>query len=269
MIQFLSSLGAHSLALLVYPGLLTILLLGALPEVVWTRLTGGGSSWRGVPRRRPTPVQSTIAVGAILASVPVAAPFSPMPADERSVVIAAVALAFTAWADLALTVEHVPDPRLVLLVQFCWLLAVLGPAVQPESLRPQVLGNVLVPGLVPVKVACGVLYVLCLPVLMRLWPLTSPADRRGRQRVDLARGLCWFPYSALFTTLFFPPPADDAEDLVRFFAITVLVMAAVIAGGWALDRFAAAAARFVYTRIVPGYAVAVLAGVVVTSLLMR
>jgi hypothetical protein len=268
-IQLLSSLAAHSLALLIYPGLLTILLVGALPEVVWTRLIGGGSSWRGVPQRRPTPVQSTIAVGAILASVQVAAPFSPMPTDDRSVVIAAVALAFTAWADLALTVEHVPDPRVVLLVQFCWLLAVLGPAVQPESLRPQVLGNVLVPGLVPLKVACGVLYLLCLPVLMRLWPLASAADRRGRQRIDLARGLCWFPYSALFTTLFFPPPTDDVADLVRFFAITVVVMAAVILGGWSLDRFAGAVARFAYTRIVPLYAAAVLAGVVATSLVMR
>jgi hypothetical protein len=268
-IQFLSSLAAHSLALVVYPGLLTILLLGALPEVVWTRLIGGGSSWRGVPRRRPTPVQAAVAVGSILASVQVAAPFSPMPADERSVVIAAAALAFTAWADLALTVEHVPDPRVVLLVQFCWLLAVLGPAVQPESLRPQVLGNVLVPGLIPLKVACGLLYLSCLPALMRLWPLTSAADRRGRQRVDLARGLCWFPYSALFTTLFFPPPTDDVVGLVRFFAITAGVMAAAIVGGWSLDRLAGTIARFVYSRIVPVYAVAVLAGVVATSLLMR
>lgn len=270
MIQVLSGLATHSLALVVYPGLLAILLAGALPEVLWTRLTGGGPSLhQGLHVRRPTPVQATTALCAILAAVQVAAPFNPLPTDERSVVVAAVALAFTPWAELALTVEHVPAPGVTLLVQFCWLLAVLGPAVQPESLRPQVLGNVLVPSLVPIKVACGVLYLLCLPALLRLWPLSAPADRRARQRIDAARALCWFPYTALFVTLFFPPPAEDLFGVVRFFALTFAALAVVMALGWLLDRVGEAAGRFVYTRLVPLYSVAVLALIVATSLLMR
>src|SRR5207244_5780325 len=100
------------------------------------------------------------------------------------VVRAGCVLAVTVWAELALTVEVAADPGLLLVLQLCWLLAGLGPAVQPESLRPQVLGNVLVPGLLPVKVACAFLYLLCLPALLRLWPLAPPTERRGRQRLD-------------------------------------------------------------------------------------
>lgn len=269
MIAFLSSLGSLSLALLIYPGLLTILVLGAAPEFVWTRLTGGASARPAWPRFRLTPVQATIAVGSILASVQVAAPFNPVPTDERSVVIAAVALAFTAWAELALTVEHVPEPRLLLIVQFCWLLAVLGPAVQPESLRPQVLGNVIVPGLLPLKVACGLLYLLCLPALLRLWPQPASADRRARKRVDPARLLSWFPYAALFTTLFFTPSSDDVRGVVRFFGISLVVTVAVVAAAWWLDRRGGTLAHGLYARAVPIFSVAVLAGVIVTSLVMR
>lgn len=269
MIQTLSDLATHSLALLAYPGLGTVILFGALAEIVWTRAAHGGLSLRGLPPRRPTPVQATIAVGSILAAVQVAAPFNPVPTDERSVVIAAVALAFTAWAELALTVEHVPQPGLMLLVQFCWLLAVLGPAVQPQSLRPQVLGNVFVPGLIPVKVACGLLYLLCLPALLRLWPLAAPADRRGRQRIDLSRMLVWFPYVALFATLFFRPSADDPGGLVFFFGLTVAVTAIVILGGILFDRWGAPLARGFYARVVPPYALAVLMLVILTSVLMR
>jgi hypothetical protein len=268
-IQTLSSLGTHALALIAYPGLLTVLLFGALAEITWTAPSGVRLRWRGLPRRRPTPVLATVAVCAILAAVQVAAPFNPVPTDERSVVIAAVALAFTVWAELALTVEHVPEPGLMLVVQFCWLLAVLGPAVQPESLRPQVLGNVLVPALLPVKVACGFLYLLCMPALLRLWPVSVAVDRRSSPRINLARAMCWFPYGALFTTLFFPPSADDLAGLARFFVLTFAAAAVVIAAGLVLDRRGAAVARGLYMRVVPPYAALVLLLVVGTSILMR
>src|SRR6195256_4350196 len=178
MTQILTALGTHTLALVVYPGLLATVVLGGVAEIAWTRITTGGWTWPALPRRRPTPVLATILLGSSLAAVQLAAPFNPVPSEERSVVVAAVALAFTAWAELALTIELVAEPRLLLVVQVCWLLDVLGPAVPPESLRPQVLGNVLVPALLPVKVACGVLYVLCLPALLRLWPFVPKGDRR-------------------------------------------------------------------------------------------
>src|SRR5439155_17799353 len=207
-IQILAGIATHSVALLLYPGLAAMVAFGILVELAWMRLSRRGSEWPELPRRRPSPVLGTIALCALLASVQLAAPFNPVPGEERSIVLASVGLAFTVWAELALTVEFVAEPGLLLVIQLCWLLAVLGPAVQPESLRPQVLGNVLVPALLPVKIACAFLYVLCLPALLRLWPLAAPGERRGRRRLD-GRILTWFPNCGLFTTLFVTPSSDD------------------------------------------------------------
>jgi len=269
MTQLLSALASHALALVAYPGLLTAAVFGGLAEGAWMRITRGGWSWPDFPRRRPTPVLATVIVCSILTDVQLAAPFNPVPSDERSVVVAAVALAFTVWAELALTVEHVAEPRLLLIVQFCWLLAVLGPAVQPESLRPQVLGNLLVPALLPVKLASGALYLMCLPALLRLWPIVPPGDRRVRHRLDAARALCWFPYCGLFTTLFFPPSGDDALGVLRFFGITSVVAIVLVAAGFVMQRRGAAVARGLYMRVITPYAFVVLLVVVLTSLLLR
>ena len=269
MIQILSGIATHAVALLVYPGLAAVVAFGACVELVWMRLSTHDWELPVLPRRRPSPVAGAVALCAILAAVQLAAPLSPVPGEERSVVLAAIALAFTAWAELALTVEFVAEPGLLLVIQLCWLLAVLGPAVQPESLRPQVLGNVLVPGLLPVKVACAFLYLLCLPALLRLWPLAPPAERRGKRRLDARRVLTWFPYCGLFTTLFFPPPADDVSGLLRFFGITLLVAGVVIVVGIVVQRRGAEIVRGTYTRAVTPFAVLVLAIVVVTSILMR
>src|SRR5258706_7112799 len=149
MAQLLSALGAHTLALVVYPGLLAAAVFGGLVEGAWVRITQGGWSSPDFPRRRPTPVLATVIVCSILTDVQLAAPFNPVPSDERNLVVAAVALAFTVWAELALTVEHVAEPRLLLIVQFCWLLAVLGPAVQPETPHPKVPCNLFAPTTIP------------------------------------------------------------------------------------------------------------------------
>jgi hypothetical protein len=268
-IQTLLSIGTHAVALLLYPGLVAMVAFGALAELAWMRLNRPDWRWPELPRRRPTPVVATVAVCAVIAAVQLAAPFNPVPGDERSVVLAAVALAFTAWAELALTVEFVAAPGLLLIVQVCWLLAVLGPAVQPESLRPQVLGNVLVPSLLPVKLACAFLYLLCLPALLRLWPFTPAADKRVRQRLDAGRILTWLPYCGLFTTLFLPPQGDDLGGLLRFFAITFGVAAVLVVFGLAVRHRGPEAARGLYTRAVPPYAALVLAVVVATSLLVH
>jgi len=269
MTQVLAAIATHALALVLYPGLVTGAMFGGLAEVAWMSATAGGWSWPELPRRRPTPVLATVLVCSILAAVQLAAPFNPVPSEERSVVVAAVALAFTAWAELALTVELVAEPRLLLIVQFCWLLAVLGPAVQPETLRPQVLGNVLVPALLPLKVACGVLYLVCLPALLRLWPFAPPGDRRTRRRVDAARALCWFPYCGLFTTLFFSPPADDGLGLLRFFGITLIVAVVMIGVGFVMQRRGVVLARAVYVRAIAPYGLVVLVVAVGTSFLLR
>lgn len=269
MTQILSSLATHALALVLYPGLLTAAIFGGLAETAWMSVRGGGWSRPDLPSRRPTPVLATVIVCSILAGVQLAAPLNPVPSEERSAVVAAVALAFTAWAELALTVDMVAEPRLLLIVQFCWLLAVLGPAVQPETLRPQVLGNVLVPALLPLKVACGALYLLCLPALLRLWPFAPPGDRRMRRRLDAGRALCWFPYCGLFTTLFFPPPTDDVLGLLRFFGITAVVAVVLIGEGLLMQRRGALLARGFYTRAIVPYALVVLLLTVGTSFLLR
>lgn len=269
MIQALLAIGSHAVALVVYPGFLTMLAFGAVVELAWMRVTRRDWDWPDIPRKRPTPVVATMALCALVAAVQVAAPWNPIPPDERSVVLAAAGLVFTVWAELALTVDFVAAPGLTLIVQFCWLLAVLGPAVQPESLRPQVLGNVLVPGLLPVKIACAFLYLLCLPALLRMWPFAPPSERRARRRLDGARVVTWFPYCALFTTLFVPPQNDDVLGLARFAGVTVAVAAATIAFGVLLRWRGAAVVRGLYSRIVTSYGVAVLAIVVATSIVLR
>lgn len=269
MIQFLLDVAAHAAALALYPGLLTMAAFGALVELGWMRVSRPAWQWRDLPRGGPSPVLATVAVCGVVAAVQLAAPFNPVPGDERSVVLAAVALAFTAWAELALTLEFVAEPGLLLVVQACWLLAVLGPAVQPESLRPQVLGNVLVPGLLPVKVACAFLYLLCVPALLRIWPFAPHADKRVRPRVDAGRLLCWFPYCGLFATLYLPPSTDDALGLVRFFGVTFVVAAVVIAFSSLMRVRGVELAKGLYTRVIAPFAALVLLIVVATSILMR
>ncbi|HET9782807.1 MAG TPA: hypothetical protein VFR33_13625 [Candidatus Dormibacteraeota bacterium] len=269
MIDLLLGIASHAVALLLYPGLATMVAFGLVAELVWMRLSSREWELPELPRRRPSPVVGIVALCAVVAAVQTAAPLNPVPGDERSIVLAAVGLAFTAWAELALTVEFVAAPGLMLLVQACWLLAVLGPAVQPESLRPQVLGNLLVPSLVPVKVACAFLYLLCLPALLRVWPFAPAGERRGRRRLDAERILTWFPYCALFTTLFVTPSSDDLIGLLRFFGITVAVAALVIGAGLALHRRGEHIVRGLYVRGVAPFAGVVVVVIVATSILMR
>jgi len=246
-----------------------VAVIGFAAEVMWTRLAKG--NWvlvTNVSELR-SPVVATVALFAILVAVQLAAPFNPVASAERNVIVAVIVLAFTVWVEVALTSDLGHAPGLLLLVQFCWLVAVLGPAVQPESLRPQVLGNVLVAALLPVKVASGLLYVLCLPALLRVWPLTPSGDRRARLRFDAVRALCWFPYCGLFATLFFPPSADDALGLLRFFAITLAAVVLCIVMGLLMLRWGGDTARGVYRRAVAPYAGLVLVLVVITSFLMK
>lgn len=269
MTQLLTSIATHALALIAYPGGLTVAVFGLVVEMTWSRLSGGSQVLPRMRVARPSIVQVAVALLAVLAATQVAAPFNPVPPAERNVIVAAVAIGFTAWAELALDPELVARPGLVLVIQACWLLSVLGPAIEPQTLRPQVLGNVLVPALMPVKVACGFLYLLCLPALLRMWPVAPRADRRTRPRFNVTRALVWFPYCALFATLFFPPPTDDLAGLLRFFAITAGTAAVCLVTASLLARRGAERARGLYSRAVPPYSVLVLALVAVTLILTR
>jgi hypothetical protein len=90
-----------------------------------------------------------------------------------------------------------------------------------------------------------------------------------RPRFDTVRALCWLPYCGLFTTLFFPPSADDALGVLRFFGITLGVAGLSVIAGVVMARRGAETALGLYRRAVPPYAVLVLVVIVITSLLMR
>jgi len=265
--QLLAAAASHAVALLLYPGLVTLIAVGVALEATWSSVSRGSPIFLAVRRARPQIVYVAVALLAVLAVVQTGAPFNPVPPAERNAIIAVAALGFTAWAELALDPELVATPGLLLVIQACWVLAVLGPAVEPQSLRPQVLGNVLVPSLLPVKVASGFLYLLCLPPLLRLWPLAPPADRRTRPRFNVTRALVWLPYCALFATLFFPPQTDDFAGLARFAGLVAATAFITILAGALLSRRGAERARGLYSRVVPPYSLLVLVLVVGTLII--
>jgi hypothetical protein len=249
-------IGLHSAALVAFPGAVTLLLAGAMAE--W------GAAWALVPERggvvpagrsllravtpsvRPLglpPMATAAALMTLLAATQVSIPLSPVPTGERNLMVATIALASAGWAAWAWGWNRRDlNPRLVLSVQAVWLVAVFAPAVVPENLRPEALGAVMIASLLPVKIACAVLYLLCLPVLMQLLPEAAPqglpaaAGRRepGLEAAgfELVRVLLWLPYCGLFASLFFPPFGDDAVGLLRFLGVA--------AGGAAVAIFIAA-----------------------------
>jgi hypothetical protein len=269
MTQFLAQLATHVAALLLYPGLVTMAVFGSAAESIWVRVSEKRWVLPEFPWHRPSAVLATVALASMLASVQLSAPFNPVPSDERNLIVAAIALGLTVWAELALGIELFSEPGLLLVVQCCWLVAVLGPAVEPQSLRPQVLGAVLVPSLLPLKVASGALYLLCLPALLKQWPLPRPGERRARLRLDAMRVLCWWPYCGLFATLYFPPAPADLLGVARFLGLSLAAGAFCVLAGWFLGRRGAAPARAVYRRAIAPFAGLVLGLVVLTSLLLR
>jgi len=150
----------------------------------------------------------------------------------------------------------------MLVVQLCWLVALLVPAIQPQTLKPQTLANIqLNPGL-PVKVACAMLYLLCLPALLNLIPESAPqgvpggAARRvgGAEAAGFSalRLLLWLPYCGLFASLFFPPGGDDLVDLLRYLGLVAGTAAIAVAISLNLIvRGAVFTQRFVTMVVVP------------------
>jgi len=284
-------IGTHSLALAAYPGALTLLVVGAIAEwgAAWALLPervgilpAGRSVLAAIrpgPRRRGLPPLATAAaLMAVLAATQAAAPLNPVPAGERNLLVAAVALAGAGWAAWAWGWNRRElNPRLMLSVQAAWLVAVLAPAVVPESVRPETLGAVMVNALLPLKVACGLLYLASLPVLMQLLPAAAPQGppAGGGRRTPgleaagfgLVRLLLWLPYCGLFTSLFVPPSGDDLPGLARFMAITAGAAAVTIAVAAVLVRRGPAATDRVYRLVVVPFAWATLGLAVLTAAL--
>ena len=269
MTQILTQLATHTAALLLYPGLLAIVLFGSAAESVWVYVTD--RRWASLRQlwRRPSAVQSTVVIASMLASVQLSAPFNPVPSEERNLIIAAICIGLIVWTELALGLERFRERGLLLVVQCAWLVAVLGPAVELQSLRPPVLGAVLVLSLLPLKVAAGILYLLCLPALLKLWPIPAAGERRGQRRLDATRVLAWWPSCGLFATLWFPPSSDDVLGVARFLGLVMAAAAFCVIAGVLLGRRGAEPARDLYRKVIAPFGGVVLATVIVTSLLVR
>jgi hypothetical protein len=271
-----SEIGQHGLGLLLYPGLLACLALGLVLEVAsawWLVPERGGilpAARRVIARFQPSGERGSFPVFsmgagllALVAALQLALPFNPVPPSDRNLLVAALALAGSAWLLWTWGWNRGElDPRLVLVVQLCWLVALLVPTIEPQTLKPQTLGNIQFnPGL-PVKVASGLLYLMCLPALLHLLPESAPQGvpgGAGRRPPGLEgsgfsalRLLLWLPYCGLFVSLFFAVGTDDMVDLLRYLGL--LVGAAAIGVAIAVNliyRGAVFTSRFVNFVIVP------------------
>jgi hypothetical protein len=257
----MSDLPPHVLALLAYPGLALVLAVGAVAEAGATVALAGGGLLAGLrvplewPRRalaRPAGLAPPLL--AMLAATQLAAPFSPVSPIERNLLVAAIAAAAAAWLAGA-PAWTAGEARRTLLVQVCWLLALLTPALASQSLRPQALAAVIVPSALPLKAAAGLLALLCLPALLRLAPAGTEAEP-APDRLPL-----WLPLCGLLVSLYLPPAGDDAGGLLYFLAATVAT-AAVTIGLALLARRTAT-----YPRLLAPLALVVLVIAAVTSAL--
>jgi hypothetical protein len=258
-----SELALNGLALLLYPGLLACVLLGLAAELVTARTLGSTPSiptrlWPAVRGGGLPPLAAAAALLTLLAASQVALPFNPVPASERNLLVAAVSLIGASWLVWAWGWNRPRlDSRLVLAAQACWLAALLSPALVSQSLRPQVLGAVLVVQELPLKVLAALVFLLCLPVLLQLVPEAAPQGPPGaRQPGDLegsgfvaVRMLLWLPLCGLFVSLFLPPAADDAFGFLRSAGATLAVAAFGVLAAAALSRWGLLPVRSLYLRI--------------------
>lgn len=209
---------------------------------------------------------ASAALLAVLAASQLALPFNPVGSSERNLLVAATALIGVFWLSWAWARERPRlDPRLVLTAQTCWLAAILGPALAAESLRPQVLGAVLVAAALPMKLVAGLVFLLCLPVLLQLVREAGPRGVPGAgQPAGLeqagfvaVRTLLWLPLCGLFASLFLPLP-DDVAGLGRSAAATLAAGGIAILAALALNRWRVVPVRLFYFRVAAPLALVVL-----------
>lgn len=263
----------HLVALIAWPGFAAQLVVGLVAEAVvtWalalralTLRRAALEVLRGLrPSRRQLsalpPLPAAAAFLAVLASIQVAVPFNPVPAGERSAVLAALALTGAGWLVMAWGWERQrAEPGRMLAFQLCWLIAVLAPAVPSENLRPQALGAIAVASHLPLKFLAALLYLMCLPALLQLLPETAPQGLPGSLRrrpspeqagYNALRLLLWLPLCGLFATLL-APPAEDPGGSIRF----------ALAGGLAAAAAALQASHPDALRRLQGAALAPIAG---------
>ncbi|MGH7903565.1 MAG: hypothetical protein ACREPA_05480 [Candidatus Dormibacteraceae bacterium] len=264
-------LAQHTVALLVYPGALAMAVFGFAAELVtlWAlpgHRTGPVAALLGTPRA-PSVLVVAAALLALLAASQTTFPYSPVPAAESSVLVAALAVSGAIWADWIGGADK--DAPSMLGVQAAWLLALLAPAVIPQDLHPQVLGAIVVQGLLPLKVCAGLLYLVCLPPLLQIIPTRTASGRPRGHRPRIPHALLWLPLCGLFTSAYLPPPDADVPGVLGFFAVTAgaAVLSLVVAA--ALGRSPETIQNILYRQGIAALAVATAIAALVTSFLVR
>lgn len=270
---------APTVAMLLHPGLLAACLLGGVAEVAaaWAlRSPAGGplatlralrpaGGWVAGLREPALPA-SLAGLMVLLAAGQLTAPYNPVAPSQRNVAVAAFALAAAGWLVWAgASHRQRLNPRLMLMVQGCWLLAVLAPAIVAGNLRPQVLGTLAVPAVQPLKVLCALLYLVCLPAQLQL----IGAGANDSQGIGQLRLLLWLPTCGLFASLFVAPSTDDPAGLLRFLAFAAVAAGAGTAVAAALVRRHRPGAEQLYVRVVLATGAAVLIATVITALIVR
>jgi hypothetical protein len=243
-----AAIGLHLVALVLYPGLVLIVAVGVLAEGA-ASLAIDGAGLRAAPlaavrrlREGAATAWSLLLGTALLtalAATQLAVPVNPLSSLERNLLVAAVAIAAAIWLSWG-RAWSAPGARVALVIQACWLVALLSPAIVSETLRPQVLGAVTVRAQLPLKALSGLLYIVCLPALLQLVgesplkvgesPLNAGASAAG------TRVLLWLPLCGLGVSLFLPPATDDAGGSLRFVAATMGVALIAIALAATLRR---------------------------------
>jgi hypothetical protein len=269
----LTSVGLYTVALLLYPGALVACLPGALAEfgaglalargVQPLREVGVNLTRLHITRAVPPRVSGSVLL-TLMAATQLGAPFNPVPATERNVLVAAAALAGAVWlAWPGSPARRQIDGPLLLAVQAGWLAALLAPIVATGRLSPDAIGAAAIGPLIPVKVAAGALYVLCLPGLLGLTShRAGPGDGGAGGRL-----LLWLPLCGLFASVFFPPGPDDVLGLARFAAATLLGVVLAIVLAAALAR-SPGAVRNAYVVAVFSLAAATLLAGAITAVLL-
>jgi hypothetical protein len=161
-----------------------------------------------------------------------------------------------AWSRGWDSLRRLVDARLVLVAQACWLVALLAPALVAQSLRPQVLGAAVLVGQLPLKLLAAALFLICLPMLLHLLP-EAGGDTEGTA-FGVVRMLLWLPLCGLFASVFVPPAADAALNLVEFAVATVGAAATAILLAMGLTRWRLLPARLLYVRVAMPLALAAL-----------
>lgn len=266
-----AGLAQHLVALVVYPGAVLTLAVGLLAEAAAHFAIRRASPRTAAVAPIPPAAGDTLATGwplvaatavmSMLAATQLAVPLNPVSPVERNLMVAAVALAAAVWLSHGWT-WSAPGARVTLVVQACWLVAVLAPGVLSQTLRPQVLGAIALPAQLPLKVLSALLYLTCLPYLLQLVGSGGPGTRMAAARIFL-----WLPFCGLGVSLFLPPQPGDLPGALRFVGAT-LAVALIAVGLYAvLTRRFVTDERSPYVRLAAALAGVVLAVAIITTAL--